>query len=103
MFKKTVILSISIFLIFMFLTPIVKNKTRIIEKNIAKLKSEIYILEKQLIEAEVDYTYLSNPSKLKENLSKLQYKEYLSFDSSRFFLSSEDFFKYYFKQAKKTN
>ena len=85
----------------MFLTPIVKNNTRIIEKNIYKLNREILVLEKQLIEAKIDFIYLSSPERLRENLSKFEEKEYRSFDYSRIFLSTEDFLRHNSKETKK--
>ena len=70
MFKKSTIISLCFFFILMFLTPIVKNNTRIIEKNIYKLNHEILVLEKQLTESKIDFIYLSSPERLRENLSK---------------------------------
>ena len=101
MSKKVTIVSLCIFFILMFLTPIVKNNTRIIEKNIYKLNSEISALEKQLIEAKIDFIYLSRPEKLIENLSKFEKKEYHSFDYSRIFLSTEDFLYHSSQETKK--
>ena len=50
MFKKSLILPLSIFFFFMIFTSFIKNKTRNIEKNIEALSSEILILEKELAE-----------------------------------------------------
>ena len=51
MFRKSVIISLSIFFILMIFTSIVKNNTRNIEKNIGKLGQEVSILEKELADA----------------------------------------------------
>ena len=101
MFKKSTVICLCIFFILMFLTPIVKNNTRIIEKNIYKLNREISVLEKQLIEAKIDFIYLSSPERLRENLSKFEEKQYHSFDYSRIFLSTEDFLRHNSKETKK--
>jgi len=100
-FKKSTIISLCFFFILMFLTPIVKNNTRIIEKNIYKLNHEILVLEKQLTESKIDFIYLSSPERLRENLSKSEKKKYHSFDYSRIFLSTEDFLHHSSQETKK--
>ena len=100
MFKKSIIISFFIFFILMFLTPIIKNNTRIIEKNVYKLTSEIAVLEKQLMEAKIDFIYLSSPDKLIQNLSNFGHKKYYSYDHSRIFLSTQDFINHTSQEVK---
>ena len=100
MFKKSTIISLCIFCILMFLTPVVKNNTRIIEKNIERLNKEISILEKQLSDAKIDFIYLSRPEKLKKNLLNFDEQKYSSFDYSRIFLSTQDFLRYRSQETK---
>ena len=69
MFNKALIFSLSVFLILMIFTSIIKNKTRNIEKNIEKLNTEIFKLNKELYNAEIDFIYLSSPDKLKRNIN----------------------------------
>ena len=102
MFKKSTVISFLIFFILMFFTPIIKNSTRIIEKNIYKLNKEIGILEKKVIDSKIDFVYLSSPGKLTENLENSGQKEYLSFDYSRIFLSTEDFLRHSSQQTRQT-
>ena len=100
MFKKSTIISLCIFFILMFLTPIVKNKTRIIEKNIEKSNKNISILEKQLNDAKIDFIYLSSPEKLKESLLNFNKEKYSNFQHSRIFLSTQDFLNHSSQETK---
>ena len=100
MFKKSLILSLTVFFTLMIITSLIKNKTRNLEKEIEKINKEVAFLEKQLSDAEIDYIYLSSPKKLKKYLSTLSKEEYLSFDHSRIFFSTEQFLKHNLKEAK---
>ena len=101
MFNKSIIISLCIFFILMIFTSFIKSKTRNTERDIKKLEKEIFILEKELNNANIDFVYLSSPEKLKENLDKFDQKKYFSFDYSRFFLSTDEFLKHSSKQTKK--
>ena len=101
MFNKALIFSLSVFLILMIFTSIIKNKTRNIEKNIEKLNTEIFKLNKELYNAEIDFIYLSSPDKLKKKISIFNQKRYSTFDYSRIFLSTEEFINFSSKQTKK--
>tara|TARA_B100000029_G_scaffold314291_1_gene306681 strand:- start:1175 stop:1504 length:330 start_codon:yes stop_codon:yes gene_type:complete len=100
MFKKSVIISLSIFFILMIFTSVVKNNTRNIEKNIESLSRDVFILEKELADAKIDFIYLSSPEKLKKNFSNLGYEKYYSYDYSRIFLSTQDFINHTSQEAK---
>ena len=100
MFKKSIFVSLTIFLILMIFTSIVKNNTRGIEKNIESLSKDVSILEKELSDAKIDFIYLSSPEKLQKNLSKFDNKKYYSYEYSRIFLSTEDFVNYTSQEAK---
>jgi len=100
MFKKSLILSLTVFFTLMIITSVIKNKTRNLEKEIEKINKEVAFLEKQLSDAETDYIYLSSPNELKKSLSALGKEEYLSFDHSRIFFSIEQFLKHSLKEAK---
>ena len=95
--KKSIILLICA--LFFIIIPIVKNETRLIEKKIQSHKSQILRLEKNLLEARLEFQYLASPevltSKVNENID-LKYKN-LKF--SQIYLNLEDFIK---KQKKIT-
>ncbi len=100
MFKKSVIISLSVFFILMIFTSIIKNNTRNIEKNIEKLGEEISILEKELADAQIDFIYLSTPERLRKKLADLTNTKYFSYDYSRIFLSTKDFIRYTSQETK---
>ncbi len=91
MFKKSLTISLFIFFILMIFTSVIKNSTRNIEKNIEKLLGEVSILEKELMDAKIDFVYLSTPERINKNISKFKNKEYFSYDYSRIFFSTKDF------------
>ena len=64
MFNRPLLLSLSTFFILMIFISLIKNNTRNIEKNIKQLNTEISILKKDLLNAEIDFIYLSSPEKL---------------------------------------
>jgi len=100
MFKKSLIFSLTVFFTLMIITSLIKNKTRNLEKEIEKINKEVAFLEKELSDAEIDYIYLSGLEKLKKYLSILNKEQYLSFDHSRIFFSTEQFLKHSLKEAK---
>ena len=100
MFNKPLIFSLSFFLIMMVFTSIIKNKTRNIEKNIQKINNELKILNKELLNVETDFIYLSSPEKLEKKSTSFDNIKYKSYDFSRIFLSTKDFINFSSKQTK---
>ena len=100
MFKKSIVISLSIFFVLMIFTSVVKNNTRNIEKNVERLIREVSILEKELMDAQIDFMYLSNPEKLRKNISNLNNRQYISYDYSRIFLSTKDFLNHTSQEVK---
>ena len=76
MINKKSLITILIFSILLFITSIIKNETRKIEKNISKLNSKIKILEKDLYETQLDYFYLSSPKILSEKINFFSNEKY---------------------------
>ena len=70
MFKIKFIISLSIFVIFLLTTSAVKNKTRIIEKQILNLNKIILVQEKNINEAELDFYYLTSPIELEKKIKE---------------------------------
>ena len=99
MFKKSLTLSVSIFLFLMIYTSSVKHKTRNLEKKINILNSEISILKKELKDAETDYVFLSSPERLKNYLLILNVNDFSTYDISRIFQSTDKFIIYDDKQT----
>ena len=84
---KSIILFI-IFICCLIFTSFIKNNTRLVEKKIAILNQDIKILEKELIEAKLEYEYMITP-------------EYLSILSSNYLF--EDFSNYKKEDIKNFN
>tara|TARA_E500000178_G_C16936443_1_gene714250 strand:+ start:983 stop:1321 length:339 start_codon:yes stop_codon:yes gene_type:complete len=76
MFKSKFIISASIFIFFLIFTSALKNKTRIIEKQISNLKKEILFKEKDVNESQLDYHYLSSPAEIENRLSQIGFDNY---------------------------
>ena len=91
MLKIKLIISICIFSILLGITSTIKNKTRIIEKNISKIDKRIAAIEKDLHETELDYSYLSSPSNLSKKITDLDFINYIPMDFSRIYLNYIDF------------
>ena len=91
MFKINLIVSIFVFSILLIITSVVKNKTRIIEKNIYKIDRKIAAIEKDLHETQLDYFYVSSPGYLSKKIKQLDFIEYMPMDFSRIYFSYRDF------------
>ena len=91
MFKIRLIFSIFLFSFLLGITSTIKNKTRVIEKNIYKIDREIAIIKKDLKETELDYFYLSSPKNLSMKINNLAFIEYIPMDFSRIYLNLKDF------------
>ena len=85
----------------LFLTSIIKNKTRIIEKNIFKIENKISDIEKNLYESQLDYYYLTSPKLLKKKLEFLSDEDYVHMKFSKIYLSYKNFLKNQKKITKK--
>ena len=77
MSKINLIASIFIFSILLVITSAIKNKTRIIEKNISKIDRKIAAIEKDLHETQLDYFYVSSPGYLSKKIKQLDFIEYM--------------------------
>ena len=77
----------------LFLTSIIKNKTRIIEKDILKYENKIAGIEKNLYESQLDYYYLTSPKLLKSKLEFLTDEDYVHMEFSKIYLNFNLFLK----------
>ena len=99
--SSKLIISIVVFSFLLFFTSIVKNKTRVIEKNITFYQKKISYLEKELYESQLDFHYLTSPKILQEKLSFLTNDEYSYMNISKIYLDLNDFFEDQKKISKK--
>ena len=91
MFKTKFIISISVFVTFLLVTSVIKNKTRITEKKILNLKKEIIAREKNVNEAELDFYYLTSPKELEKKLNLIGFNNYRPIKYSNIYLNIYDF------------
>ena len=91
MSKIRLFISLGIFAFLISVTSVIKNQTRIIEKNIFKINKRIAITEKDLNETQLDFFYLSSPENLSKKLENLDLINYAPMDFSRIYLSYNDF------------
>tara|TARA_S200000501_G_scaffold348518_1_gene363786 strand:+ start:478 stop:738 length:261 start_codon:yes stop_codon:yes gene_type:complete len=77
----------------LFLTSIIKNKTRIIEKDISKLENKIANIKTNLYESQLDYYYLTSPKLLKSKLEFLSDADYVHMEFSKIYLDYNHFLK----------
>ena len=91
MSKIKLIILIFIFSILLVTTSVIKNQTRIIEKNIYKIDRKIAVIEKDLHETELDYSYLSSPNNLSKKIRDLAFIDYVPMDFSRIYFNYKDF------------
>ena len=83
---KEIIQSILQNRLFLIITSVIKNKTRIIEKNIESYEKQIFTLKKELFESQLDFNYLTSPKKLQEKLSFLTSDQYRNLSISNIYL-----------------
>ena len=101
MINNKLIFSVTIFSIMMFCTSTVKNKTRIIEKEINILEKNIAELENKIYENQLEYFYLSSPKKLSSQIKSLSNDQYLHMEFSNIYLSFDEFIENQKKLTKK--
>ena len=91
MIKIKFLFTTFVFSLLLTITSIIKNQTRIIEKNIYKIDRKILVLKKDLSETELDYFYLSSPNNLSNRTKDLALIDYVPMDFSRIYLNYNDF------------
>ena len=90
MFKTKLIFSIIIFVTFLIITSVVKNKTHVIEKKISSLNNDILLKEKNLNEAELDVNYLTSPAELEKKLNLIGLNDYQPIKYSNIYFDISD-------------
>ena len=81
----------SIYISFFIAIPLIKNETRLIEKRIQTQKSQIFFLEKNLLEANLEFQYLTSPEVLTNKVVENIDTEYSNLKRSQIYLNFEDF------------
>ena len=90
-YKKKKLIIILIYISFFIAIPIIKNESRLIEKKIKSYESEIFDLEKNLLEGNLELQYLVSPAVLSSKIEKYFNQEFKNLDLSQIYFSIEDF------------
>ena len=93
MFKTKIATSLIVFITLLIVTSVIKNKTRVIEKKILNLKSKIFLKEKNINEAQLDFYYLTSPAEIETRLNKIGFENYEPISFSRIFFNINNFIK----------
>ena len=88
---KKIIFLIAIYSLFFLSIPLIKNETRLIEKNVSLLENKILILEENLIEAHLEFNYLTSAENLSKTINNNIDSQYKHLESSQIYLSLKDF------------
>ena len=88
MFKSKKTMLVTIFLIFLITISIIKNKTRLLEKEIYELSKKIAIKEKELNDIELDFYYLTSPVIIEKKIQNLNDNNYSPMEYSKIFLET---------------
>ena len=91
MFKTKFIISLSIFVIFLTITSIIKNETRLFEKEIFNLNKKISIKKKNINEAQLEYYYLSSPEEIEKKINVIGLNSYKPIPFSKIFFNISNF------------
>ena len=100
MIKTKLFISITVFVIFLAITSVIKNKTRILEKKIAKLNTKIFHKKQNINEAQLDFYYLTSPAELEKKLGIIGLDNYQPIEYSKIFFEISDFNKIQSKISK---
>ena len=102
MFRSKKTMSVTIFLIFLITISIIKNKTRLLEKEIYELSKKIAIKEKELNDIELDFYYLTSPVEIEKKLKLIGFEIYKPIEYSKIFFDISYFIKIKNKISKLT-
>ena len=91
MFKMKFIIALSVFISFLLVTSTIKNKTRVIEKNISNLTTKIFIKTSNINETQLDFDYLTSPAEIEKKINIIGFDNYLPIKYSRIFFDILDF------------
>ena len=93
MFKRKFIISTTIFVVFLIITSVIKNKTRVIEKKILNLNVNILSKKKDINQGQLDFHYLTSPAEIEKKLSMIGLNDYELIKYSSIFFDISDFTK----------
>jgi len=90
-FNRKKIIIWSIYISFFIAIPLIKNETRLIEKKNQNYKNQILLLEKNLLEANLEFQYLTSPEVLTKKVTENIDTEYNNLNMSQIYLNFAHF------------
>ena len=91
MLKTKLVISITIFTFLLIATSVIKNKTRVIEKQILNFSNKILLKKKYVNEAQLEFYYLTSPKEIEYRLNMIGFNNYYPISYSKIFLNISDF------------
>ena len=91
MFNSKLFFSLAVFTSFLIITSLVKNQSRIIEKQIKGLNIKIIAKEKNISEAEMEFSYLSSPNEIEKKFNSGDLEKFEPIKYSNIFYDIHDF------------
>ena len=91
MFNSKLFFTLIVFTFFLIFTSLVKNQTRIMEKQIKGLKINILTKEKNISEAELEFSYLSSPNEIEKKFKSRDLEKFEPIKNSNIFYDIHDF------------
>ena len=91
MFNSKLFFSLAVFTFFLIITSLVKNQSRIIEKQIKGLNINIVAKEKNISEAEMEFSYLSSPNEIEKKFNNGDLEKFEPIKHSNIFYDVDDF------------
>ena len=77
MFNSKLFFSLFVFTFLLILTSFIKNQSRILEKQIKGLNSNIIAKEKNISEAEMEFSYLSSPKEIEKKFNSKDLEKFV--------------------------
>jgi len=91
MFNSKLFFSLFVFTFLLILTSFIKNQSRILEKQIKGLNSNIIAKEKNISEAEMEFSYLSSPKEIEKKFNSRDLEKFEPIKHSNIFYDANDF------------
>ena len=91
MFNSKLFFSLAVFTFFLIITSLVKNQSRIIEKQIKGLNINIIAKEKNMSEDEMEFSYLSSPNEIEKKFNSGDLGKFEPIKHSNIFYGVHDF------------
>ena len=91
MFNPKLFFSLAVLTFFLTITSLIKNQSRIMEKQIKGLNSNILAKEKNISEAEMEFSYLSSPNEIEKKFNSRDLKKFEPIKYSNIYHDIHDF------------